>query len=1065
MHCPKCQTAVSELHRFCSQCGGPLAQPSRLPPAGVLDQERKHVTIMFADLKGSLALLAARDPEDARRLLLSVLDVLIGEARDAGGTVNQVMGDGIMAIFGAPAADEHHALHACFAALRMHEAIARLDREGLCPQGEPLLIRVGMNSGEVVVGMRGDGFDAQYTAFGEVAHVAARLENLARPGRSLMTAGTFTLVSDSMVAEPLEPVSVRGLSQPLQVYELRGVQPGRVARRSSFEKTPFVGRVEELNVIRRSLARASTGQGHVVLLSGEPGVGKSRLITECLGSARRQGCLILHSGGPPYPTRVSYLAVRDALRSYLSLRSEDDEATRRSALIRRVREHEAPPQFAEAALLGLFGLSDASWDATPPPLRRRRIIQVLIWLTLAESRRQPVIWVVEDMQWADGETEAFLSSLMREIVDARVLVLLDHRPEYRPGELAREDSVRMDIGRLDGGALDLLLDGVLGTDPSLGPVRRLLAQRTGGNPFFVEESIRMLVEAGAIIGGRGEYRRVAMVLDLLPTNVQAILAARMDRLNAEAKRLLQAAALIGQQVNAVVLQRLVSLSAADLDRHVTELRDAGFLKHPASRDETGYAFVHALSHEVAYRGMLQDTRCALHARVVEILEAMYAEQLAEHVEVLGWHALRGRQWAKAVRYLREAGGKALRHSACEAAVAHFEQALEGLAQLPADHDRARVAYDVKLDLRNALFPLARHREMLACLTGAKALAETLADVSRQARAAAHLCHCYWLNGNWADAVATGAEALALSKRIGEVGIQVWSRFYQALAHYSQGELASAVLLLQANSALLQAELSTERFGGFSLPAVVGADWLAWCLAEQGNFSPALQHASAGLALARQAGQPFDRVHGLLGVGGVHVLQGDATQAIPLLQDAVDICDARELVSVRPRVASSLALAWALAGRCDDAISLARQAVRHSLDMRHGVLSTLCQHRNAEVLLLCGRYGDGLLQARTALELCRRTRERGLEAATMRLLGDAQAAHGAPDDALASLQAARRLANQLGMRPLEAHCRLGIARLARARGVAADEHDARIAAAASFDELGMAFWAERARNGL
>ena len=1058
MQCLNCRSANPEEHRFCSQCGFPL-RPGAPRRDGPADQERKHVTLLFADLSGSLSLLADRDPEDARHLLLAFLDLVIAAVREADGIVNQVMGDGIMAMFGAPVADEHHALRACMAAVRIHETVARYEHDLHDGASARFRVRVGINSGEVVVAERGEGLDFQYTAFGEAAHLAARLEALAAPGKTLISGSTHRLVEGQVLAEPRGSIEVRGLTRKIEVFELRGVRRGRLERRSSVRPIQLVGRAQEVALLRRSLQRAADGSGQVVTLVGEPGVGKSRLVAECLSEAARNFWLVLELGAAPYLRHVPYFAIRDALRAYFLLRDDDDPAARRRAILRQLQERHAPPEHVTTALLSVLGLTDAAWEQVPQAARRKRITDALVWLTLAESRLQPVVWVIEDLQWIDAETEAFLNALIAAVADSRVLLLMNQRVDHRAGLADAEHHTVVPVSRLEGDDLEVLLDAILGSDRSLDVVKQILAASTGGNPFFVEECVRTLVHDGTLAGRPGDYRQVGALADFMPTNVQDMLAARVDRLAPGDKRLLQAAALIGYDVDPLVLQPLSGLPPRRLADRMAELCAAGFLVQTVTFSGRGYAFAHALSHDVVYRSLLQETRRDLHARVVDILEALHGERAIEHAEVLGQHAVRGCQWAKAVHYLQMAGRKALAQSACRVAVSHLEAALTALAHLPDDREAKQTGFDLRLELRNALFPLARHAEMLVWLDQAERLAEELADPSRQARTAAHLCHCYWLTGKWDEAIAAGERALTIAEAAGELPQQVWSRFFKALAHYSLGELSAAIALLQANAAVLTGDLALNRFGGFSLPAVVVGDWLGWCLAERGEFAAALTCAEAGLKVAEAAGQPFDRVHGLLGVGGVHLMQGNVVQAKSFLGDAIELCDRTQVISVRPRVAASLAYALALGGSLEDAVALGELAAKDAGDLHQGVLGTLCRHRLAEVVLLAGRHEEALQHARAVLAACGTSHQRGLEAWTLRLIGEVQAARAGPE-AGATLELALGLARDMGMQVLVAHCHrlLGVAALGR--GEVDRAAQAGRLARRLYRDLGMDFWLER-----
>ena len=397
--------------------------------------------------------------------------------------------------------------------------------------------------------------------------------------------------------------------------------------------------------------------------------------------------------------------------------------------------------------------------------------------------------------------------------------------------------------------------------------------------------------------------------------------------------------------------------------------------------------------------------------------------------------LRSNDSATAAHYLRMAARKALSQSACEVALLHLSETMRALEHLPDDRASKEIAHDIRLERRNALFPLARHTEMLICLTEAEQIAAGLQDIARQARSAAHLCHCYWLMGDPRNAAAAGRRALVMADQAGEIGLQIWARFFKALAHYGLAEFPAAIALLNANAAALTGELSVNRLGGFSLPAVVGGDWLSQCLAETGAFTPALQAAQSALQVADEAGYPFDRVHGLIAVGSVHLMRGALEPAVTLLQEAHVACEAGRIVSLRPRVLATLAHAEGLVGHEQLALTISEQAMQGGI--RHGALRPLCMRARAEVLLLARRFDDAAAVADELLNLARGSGQLGVEAWTLRVAGEARAGQGHCGAARRLLLQSYRLAQQLDMQPLIAHCLRTLATVTQMDGGAAE----------------------------
>ena len=662
-----------------------------------LEGERKLVTVLFADLKGSMELLADRDPEEARQLLDPVLERMMDAVHRYEGTVNQVMGDGIMALFGAPLAHEDHAVRACYAALAMQAAVKQYAAEVQRSHGVPVQIRVGLNAGEVVVRAIGSDLHMDYTAVGQTTHLAARMEQMAMPGSILLTQAVLRLAEGYVQVTPLGPVSVKGLAAPVDVFELVGASGIRRRLQATAARglTRFVGRDTEFAALVQALERAGAGHGQVVAVVGEAGVGKSRLVYECLHSHHTQGWQVLESTSVSYGKATPYFPVLDLLRRYAHVDDSDDPRTIRAKVTGQLLTLDEALQDAIAPLLALL---DALPDDSPfltldPPQRRQRTLAALKRVLLRESQVQPVLVVFEDLHWIDTETQALLDSLVESLPTARLLLLVNYRPEYQHGWGSKTYYAQLRLDPLPPASADALLQALLGDDPGLEALKPLLIARTAGNPFFLEESVRTLVETGVLVGERGAYRLAQALASLqVPATVQAVLTARIDRLPPEEKRLLQTAAVIGTEVPLALLQALAEGTDEALRVGLAHLQAAEFLYETRLFPDLAYTFKHALTHEVAYGSLLQERRRTLHAGIVETLERLAPERVAEQVDLLAHHALRGEVWDKAVAYGRQAGTRAMARSAYREAVTAFEQALVALAASAREPRQARAGH-------------------------------------------------------------------------------------------------------------------------------------------------------------------------------------------------------------------------------------------------------------------------------------------------------------------------------------------------------------------------------------
>jgi tetratricopeptide (TPR) repeat protein len=988
------------------------------------------------------------------------------------GTVNQVMGDGIMALFGAPIAHEDHAVRACYAALAMQAALRRYSEEVRGTHDLAVHFRVGLNSGEVVVRGIDNDLHMDYSAIGQTVHLAARMEQLATPGSILLTPATVRLVEGLVRVTALGPVPVKGLVAPVEVFELAGVSALRRRIQVSAARglTRFVGRQHELESLRQDQERAEAGHGQLAAIVGEAGVGKSRLVYEFTHAHHMRGWLVLESASVSYGKATPYFPVIDLLKRYVHVEEHDDPRTIRAKVTGQVLTLDTALQDVVPALLGLLDalLEDSPFLHLDPPQRRQQTLNALKRVLLRESQAQPVLLVFEDLHWIDAETQALLDSLVESLPTARLLLLVNYRPEYQHGWGSKTYYTQLRLDPLPPASADELLQALLGDDPSLAPVTPLLIERTEGNPFFLEESVRTLVETGVLIGAPGAYHLGTPLNRLkVPATVQAILAARIDRLPPEEKRLLQTAAVIGTDVPLPLLQTIADLPEAALHRGLAHVQAAEFLYETRLFPEHEYMFKHALTHEVAYGSLLQERRRTLHAGIVEALEAAAGDRLAEPVERLAHHALRGEVWDKAVMYCRKAGEKALARSAHREAVGSFEQALKALPYLPEAHDTRAQAIDLWLALRTALRPLGDFGRTLACLREAEALAAALDDPRRLAQVSLFLSDHFWIMGAYDQAIAFGQRALALATAGGEVVLCALANQHLGLAHYAQGDYRRAIDGLGQTVASLEGARRHERFGRVFLPAVYSRAWLAWCHAELGMFAEGRALGDEGLRIAEAVAHPASLMLAYRGIGLLALRQGDLRRALPLLERAVDICQDVELPFFSPVMAAALGEAYTLAGRIADAVSLLTQAMEQTIATEMVRWQALYGLPLGEAQVLAGRFEEAHALAEHALAHAREHQERGHQAYALRLLGDIAARREPPerDQAEAHYRQALALAEELGMRPLMAHCHRGLGKLYAKSGRRAEARTELSAAIELYRAMDMTFWLPQAEAAL
>src|SRR6516162_7495744 len=841
--CPNCGTQLSASVKFCMECAYTLAEPAGQPrytspksytprhlaekiltSKSALEGERKQVTVLFADLKGSMELLADRDPEEARKLLDPVLERMMEAVHWYEGTVNQVMGDGIMALFGAPIGHEDHAIRACYAALRMQRRVNLYADEFQRGGGTPVQIRVGLNSGEVVVRSIGSDLHMDYTAVGQTTHLAARMEQMAKPGSVLITEDTLALTEGYVQVRPLGAVTVKGLETATPAYELLGTGPARsrLQARAARGLTRFVGRASDLQQLALALERAA-GHGQIAAVVGEAGVGKSRLVWEFMRSHRTHGWLTLESGSVSYGKATPYLPVIELMKAYFKIRDRDGQREIRERVAGKLLALDRALEPLLTPLLALLDVpvDDAAWAALDPPQRRQRTLEAIKRVLLRESQVRPLLVLFEDLHWIDSETQAVLDGLIESLPTSRILLLVTYRPEYEHTWGRKTFYAQLRIDPLPPETAEELLHALLGEDGTLEPLKRVLIARTEGNPFFLEESVRTLVETGALRGERGAYR-VARPLPAIeiPATVQAVLAARIDRLPPGDKAMLQMASVVGKDIPVMLLQAIAEPTEDDLRAALGRLQAAEFLYETSLFPDVEYTFNHALTHEVAYGSLLQDRRRCLHGQIVEAIERLYPARLAEHVERLAHHAFRAETWGKGVTYLRQAGAKAFARSANREALADFEQALTALSHLPESRETMERAIDVRFELRTVLLQLAQFVRMDACLREAETLARTLNDQRRLGWVSAYMSGTCLATGRHVTEARTLAQRVGtIAETLGDLPLQVAAQYYLLYTCHLSGDYLGAEHVGRRLMQSLQGERARERFGLLTFPAV------------------------------------------------------------------------------------------------------------------------------------------------------------------------------------------------------------------------------------------------------
>jgi class 3 adenylate cyclase len=1077
-HCAKCESELPAAAKFCPQCAAPVGASSDATPRfaspvsytpthlaerirtskDALEGERKHVTVLFADLKGSMELLADRDPEDARRLLDAVLERMIEAVHHYEGTVNQVMGDGIMALFGAPIAHEEHAVRACYAALRMQERVGGYAQEVHRTLGVPVHIRVGLNSGEVVVRSISSDLHMDYTAIGQTTHLAARMEQMAMPGTILLPSETLGLVEGYLLTRALGPRPVKGVDAPLEVFELVGAAPIRSRLHAAAARglTRFVGRDSEIAQLSSARDRARAGSGQLVAVVGEPGVGKSRLYWEFTRSHLTEGWLVLESTSVSYGKATAYLPVIDLLRSYFKIVERDEARVVREKVTGKLLTLDENLRPALEPLLVLLGVpgGDPSWEALGAFERRHRTFDAIKHIVLRESYVQPVALMFEDLHWIDDETQGLLDTLVESLPSARVLLLVNYRPEYRHGWGGKSFYTQLRIDPLGTTSAAELLDGLLGTSRSLEPLKRMLLDRTGGNPFFLEESVRTLIESGVLVGERGSFR-IARALDTthVPATVQAVLAARIDRLPPPVKHLLQSAAVIGKTVALTLLETVAEMAALELRRGLAQLQAAEFLYETSLFPELEYTFKHALTLEVAYQSLLRERRRTLHAGVLAALEARSGEQAPVNVEVLAHHAVRGELWQPAASYLYRAGARAQTEARHGPAVDFYEAAADALRRL-GDAADPRLELDVSLELWSTRISTNRVDGLSELAARAEALARRLGAGPRlaqvQVRQAQAIAFADTVPGTLVSAFELAREAAA-GADANDLRTRSYAHFVMGVAYRDMGRLEEAIREHDVGARLFATEAAGHE-SGLVYPIFVSlCGWRSEVEATLGRFNASLATGGEALRVATEIRHSSSLALANAFLGYAHLLRGDLPTAIPVLERGLAIAEEHDVL--HGICANGVYLAWARCLAGDPARGLEyldRAFERHAAAVmqwtRFGTVT-------AAAYLAGGRVSDARRVVVSGTTAATARGAHGHRAALLRLEAEIFLAEGDTRAARPRAEQALAAALELGAPPEIGHCHRVLAHVAPS-----SEHA--LLARRIFGELGMEFWGAR-----
>ena len=1058
--CPQCGFENPPRFKFCGECGAPLsaqAQPvvssqfsvvspqsptpniqhpisytpkhlaerilaeqAAMEARGIPNGERKTITALFADIKGSTALIEDLDPEEARQIVDPTLKLMMDAVHRYEGYVAQSMGDGIFALFGAPIAHEDHAQRALYAALLMQEESRKQAEKLRLEKGVNLQLRVGINTGEVVVrSIRKDDLHTDYVPIGHSTNLASRMETLATPGSILISEYTHRLTDGYFEFKSLGAAQVKGVSEPIKIYEVLGVGPLRtrlqVAARRGLAR--FIGRQRELEILQKALEQTKAGHGQIAGVMGEPGVGKSRLFHE-FKLATQSGCLILETFSVSHGKAYPYLPLIDLLKNYFQLVTQDDDRKRREKITGKVLTLDRSLEDILPYLFFLLGIAEPTspLQQIDPQIRRKRTLEAIKRLLIRESLNQPLILVFEDLHWLDNETQAFLSLLSESIASAKLLLLVNYRPEYRHewGSKTYYTQLRLDpLGKQEAEEmLTALLEEKFSPRPAgerdrgrgledFQPLRKFILDKTEGNPFFMEEIVQELAEQGVFnrdvkvgadrrVGPQGAGAHTGAPLHI-PATVQAVLASRIDRLPPEEKDLLQTLAVIGKEFSLGLLKQVVNQSEDTLQQQLSRLRESEFIYEQPAFPEPDYVFKHALTQEVAYNSMLVERRKTLHEHIAQAIETLFHNRLEDQYSELASHYSRSGGTQKAVHYLHLAGQQAAQRSANAEAIAHLTTALDLLTTLPDTRERDQQELALQLTLGA---PLQATRsvsslEVKATYTRARELCQQLGETHQFFPILVGLRLFHHVRGELLTARELGEQLLSLAQKEQDPALLVAAHLALGNTLLHLGEVDTAQAHLEQCLTFYEALRRHSHvflYSGLE-PGVFGLICLTQALWHLGYPDLALQKSNAACTLAQERSHPFSLAAALVLAALSHQLRRERAPTQELAEVAITL--AREQGFAAWLGVGITLQGWARAeqGRVEEGITLIHQGLAARQAVGAEVFQSYHLALLAEAYGKAGQTEDGLAALAEALAAVEKTEERWYEAELYRLKGE------------------------------------------------------------------------------
>ena len=999
--CPKCNKTLPPAAKFCDECGHNLQAPQKSPDysepqsytpkfladkiltaRSTIEGERKLVTVLFADVANFTSLSEKLDPEEVHQIMDGCFKILMDEIHNFEGTINQFTGDGVMALFGAPIAHEDHAQRACFASLSIQKAIEKYG-EKLKNEGDiDFKMRIGLNSGPVIVGSIGDDLRMDYTAVGDTTNLAARMESLAKPGSVLVSANTYKITHDFFEFKSIGKIDVKGKKEPQEAFELikKGDVDSRIDASVAKGLTMFVGRKNSIAALMEAYEKVQSGLGQVVGIVGEAGIGKSRLILEFRKKLPPNKAAWLEGRCIHYGGSMAYLPILEILRSYFDINEGDREFIIKKKLedkILRLDERLKNTLSPFQELLSVK-VDNEAYLQLEPTVKKLRKFEAIRDLLIRESESQPLVVVVDDLHWMDKTSEDFIKYLIDSLPHSRILLLLLYRPEYTHQWGSKSYYTKIGLDQLSKTSGAELVQAILENGEAVPELRDLVLSKAGGNPLFVEEIAHSLLENGFIVKKNQAYVLTKKASEIeVPDTIAGIISARLDRVEENLKRIMQVASVIGREFAFRILQSITGMKE-DLKSCLLNLQGLEFIYEKQLFPELEYIFKHALTQEVAYGSLLLKRKKEIHEKIGNVIEELYAERLEEYYDVLAYHYERSDNKEKAFVYLDLANQKAFNASAMADAKGYFYKAMEILDTMPdtAENKERRISL-----LVNQFFvfeQLLQAIEYYDLLIRYEPLAAEIDNIGLAGGIYARMGACELHFGFFDKAIQSETKTIKLCEASGNIAYTGSAFNILRLSHLIKGDFEQ-VFTLKEDALRVMSE-------HFNLLVYVRSFMASsWAYAFCGRWDKAVAEGQHALKVAQEYSDDGQISSAASALSLVYILKGDTSRAIEYGEMSVKKSPAP---GYKAWTQCALAWAWCRAGELYKGVETLNMFIPLFRAGRFAFFEILFSSCLAEGYLLAEAYDKAEQAAKEALEIGERCGAKFYIGRAHRLLGEA-----------------------------------------------------------------------------